>query len=75
MRKNFGEKFLKQIKCVFPQAYNYAWEKVRVKFVYIETETCVFSPTINRCRYPYLQTNCLLMICSLFQAFVGGEVS
>jgi len=29
MRKNFGEKFLKQIKCVFPQAYNYAWEKVR----------------------------------------------
>ena len=21
MRKNFGEKFLKQIKCVFPQAY------------------------------------------------------
>ena len=28
MRKNFGEKFLKQIKCVFPQAYFYAWEKV-----------------------------------------------
>ena len=29
MRKKFGEKFLKQLKCVFPQAYLYAWEKVR----------------------------------------------
>jgi hypothetical protein len=36
MRKNFGEKFLKQIKCVFPQAYNYAWEKVGVPtFTYL----------------------------------------
>ena len=32
MRKNFGEKFLKQIKCVFPQAYFYAWQKVLNKF-------------------------------------------
>ena len=31
MRKNFGEKFLKQLKCVFPQAYFYAWEKVSLK--------------------------------------------
>ena len=27
-KKNFSEKFLRQIKCVFPLAYNYAWEKV-----------------------------------------------
>merc|ERR1711931_560744 len=32
MRKNFGEKFLKQIKCVFPQAYSYAWNKIMSKF-------------------------------------------
>ena len=27
-KKNFSEKFLRQIKSVFPLAYNYAWEKV-----------------------------------------------
>ena len=32
MRKNFGEKLLKQIKCVFPQAYFYAWHKILNKF-------------------------------------------
>ena len=32
MRKNFGEKQLKQIKCVFPQAYFYAWHKILNKF-------------------------------------------
>lgn len=31
-RKNFGDKFLPQIKCVFPQAYHYMWEKVKGKF-------------------------------------------
>jgi len=31
-KKNFGEKFLRQIKCVFPQAYHYTWEKIVGKF-------------------------------------------
>eukprot|EP00088_Acartia_fossae_P060360 TRINITY_DN7226_c0_g1_i4.p1 TRINITY_DN7226_c0_g1~~TRINITY_DN7226_c0_g1_i4.p1 ORF type:complete len:720 (+),score=223.47 TRINITY_DN7226_c0_g1_i4:51-2162(+) len=32
MRKQFGEKQLKQMKCVFPQAYFYAWHKILHKF-------------------------------------------
>jgi len=47
MRKNFGEKFLKQIKCVFPQAYFYAWEKIMGKFGVEKTDEYELRITPN----------------------------
>jgi len=32
MRKNFNERLLKQVKCVFPQAYFYAWHQILNKY-------------------------------------------
>jgi len=48
MRKNFGEKQLKQLKCVFPQAYFFIWQKVLGKFGKTLQETdLVILPNIN----------------------------
>jgi len=32
LRKTVTDGYLKQIRCVFPSAYNFSWERVRQEF-------------------------------------------